>query len=414
MIIFQIFLILTLLFMAFTLMPFWRYEAWWVRVLDFPRMQIFLLGMLLFLLELAVLDLSQPATWGLLTVILLCLIILTWWIIPYTRLYPVEVQSAENADPRNSIGILTANVLTPNRNVDGLIDIVRESRPDVFVTLESDGWWQSKLDVLESEYRYTIKYPLDNLYGMHMYSKLPISESRIEFLVEDDVPSIHTTIRLPSGNKIRIHFLHPAPPSPNENDGSSERDAELVIVARIVAESELPEIVAGDLNDVAWSATSRLFKKISGMLDPRVGRGMYNTFHADYWFMRWPLDHLFHSNHFTLSRIQRLRGFGSDHFPLFTKLVYAEGHELIQEGLEADAADLAWAEKKLETQGIGKSDIPPGFTKLNDSTESAGVFVVQSYPADSRQKVEKAVMEQRIEIRASPAVHQGDGVGFAV
>lgn len=344
--------------MALTLMPFWRHEAWWVRGLDFPRMQIFLLGLLLFLLELIVLDLSQPATWGLLTVILTCLIILAWWIIPYTRLYPTEVQSAGSADPRNSIGILTANVLTPNRNVDGLIDIVQESRPDVFVTLESDGWWQSKLNVLESEYRYTIKYPLDNLYGMHVYSKLPLSDSHIEFLVEDDVPSIHTTISLPSGNKIRIHFLHPAPPSPKENGGSSERDAELVIVAGIVAESELPEIVAGDLNDVAWSATTRLFKKISGMLDPRVGRGMYNTYHADYWFMRWPLDHLFHSDHFTLSRIQRMGRFGSDHFPLFTKLVYAVGHELNQEGLEADAADHSWAEKKLETEEVDKSDIP--------------------------------------------------------
>ncbi|MCA1765564.1 MAG: hypothetical protein LC633_04855, partial [Desulfobulbaceae bacterium] len=85
------------------LMPFWRYEAWWVRGLDFPRMQIFLLGMLLFLLELAVLDLSQSATWGLLTVILLYLIVLTWWIIPYTRLYPVEVQSAGNMDQRIEI-----------------------------------------------------------------------------------------------------------------------------------------------------------------------------------------------------------------------------------------------------------------------------------------------------------------------
>jgi hypothetical protein len=61
-----------------------------------------------------------------------------------------------------------------------------------------------------------------------------------------------------------------------------------------------------------------------------------------------------------LSRIRRLRSFGSDHFPLFTKLVYAAGRELNQEGLEADAADHSRAEKKLENEGIGKGDIPPG------------------------------------------------------
>lgn len=93
---------------------------------------------------------------------------------------------------------------------------------------------------------------------------------------------------------------------------------------------------------------------ISGLLDPRIGRGMYNTFHADYWFMRWPLDHLFHSDHFKLKSVKRLPGFGSDHFALFTELVYEVGVDIDQEGLDADADDHSWAETKLENVNINK------------------------------------------------------------
>jgi endonuclease/exonuclease/phosphatase (EEP) superfamily protein YafD len=196
---------------------------------------------------------------------------------------------------------------------------------------------------------------------MHVYSRLPLAESKVEYLVAPDIPSIHTLLTLPSGDKIRHHFLHPAPPSPTENDESSERDAELIIVAKSVAETDMPVIVTGDLNDVAWSETTRLFRKISGLLDPRIGRGMFNTFHADYWFMRWPLDHLFHSNHFTLSKICRLPPFGSDHYALFTELVLEAGRNFKQSGLEAKEEDQYWATVKADDQGVEKNDVPqPG------------------------------------------------------
>ena len=356
-----VFLIVTVILSAFTLLPLWRHEAWWVRSLDFPRLQLLVVALLLLLMEFLLLDLSQPFTWGLLVVAFLCLLYQAWWITPYTPLFPLEVKSATITDSQRKIRIITANVLTPNRNAKALIELVYEKMPDILVTMESDAWWQEKLDTLEPDYPHTIKCPLDNLYGMHVYSRLPLTDSHIEYLVESDIPSIHTLVSLPSGHKIRAHFLHPAPPSPTENEESSERDAELIIVAKSVAETDAPVIVTGDLNDVAWSETTRLFRKISGLLDPRVGRGMFNTFHANYWFIRFPLDHLFHSDHFTLSKIFRLPSFGSDHFALFTELVFEPGRDIQQNGLDADANDQSWAKAKADDQGVSKSDVPqPG------------------------------------------------------
>ncbi len=358
---FVTFLVLTIALAAFTLLPLWRYEGWWVRVLDFPRLQLFTISLLLLLLEGALLDLSHLWTWSLPLVALGCLAYQAWWIVPYMRLFPVETASAADPKRRRTISIMTANVLTPNRNAGVLIDMVRENAPDILVTLESDAWWQSRLDALEPDYPHTLKCPLDNLYGMHVYSKYPLADSRIDFLVEPHIPSMHAGVTLPSGDRIDVHFLHPTPPRPSGNGDSSERDAELIVVARSVAETTDPVIVTGDLNDVAWSETTRLFRKLSGLLDPRVGRGMFNTFHADYWFLRWPLDHLFHSSHFALADIRRLRKFGSDHFPLLTELIYAPGRHVEQHSPDADADDRSQGKAKAMDENVGKNDVPrPG------------------------------------------------------
>lgn len=348
---------LVALLLLATLLPLSTNTVWWIRDLDFPRLQIAIGALLLLGAQLLLADLDEVSSIALIGVTAACLAYQAWWIIPYTRLFPHEVKVSATPDSAGRIRILTANVLTENRNAEGLLGLIREFDPDIFVTLESDAWWQQRLDTVEDAYRFSMKCPLDNLYGMHVYSRLPLEDGETQFLVEDGIPSMHAMAVLPGGLKVRMHFLHPAPPSPTEHDESTERDAELLVVARSVAGLDTPVIVAGDLNDVAWSTTTRLFRKISGLLDPRIGRGMFNTYHAGHWFMRWPLDHLFHSQHFTLSFIRRLGHFGSDHFPVLVELTYEKVRGAGQHGLAPDASDLKLAEKKIEAEPVREEDV---------------------------------------------------------
>lgn len=356
------FAIMTLLLVTATMLPMSRHSHWLVRGMDFPRLQLAVFALLLLLLQFFILDLTRPFTQGLLVATAACLVWQVWWIIPYTIIWPNEVRWSSKAVPaERHLSIVTANVLSPNRQADKLLALVRKHQPDVLVTLESDAWWQDQLDTLEDTMPYTIKCPLDNLYGMHVYSRLPLIEATTEYLVEDDVPSMHALLELASGERARLHFLHPAPPSPTENPESAERDAELVMVARSLASEDGPALVTGDLNDVAWSPTTRLFRKLSGLLDPRVGRGMFNTFHAGYPFFRWPLDHLFHSEHFTVKSIMRLPSIGSDHFALLTRLALEPRRGEDQEGIEADIDDQEWAEEIVDDQDVDRTDVPrPG------------------------------------------------------
>ncbi len=324
-------------------------------------MQLAVIASLVILIQVLTLDSGEAWTWVLIGIALVCLAWQLWWVLPYTVLWPAEVKKTKKPDPERKLSILTANVLMSNRKADDLLELVRRYRPDVLVTLESDAWWERQLDTLQNCMPYSIKCPLDNLYGMHVYSRLPLEDTEISYLVEDGIPSMHAQIRLREGDTVRMHFLHPTPPSPTENPESAERDAELVIVARSVIESDQPVVVTGDLNDVAWSATTRLFRKISGLLDPRVGRGMFNTFHAKYPFLRWPLDHLFSSNHFTVNSIRRLPYFGSDHFPLLTELSYTPTRGGDQEGLKPDTNDKSRARSIAEYEDASAKDVPrPG------------------------------------------------------
>ena len=141
---------------------------------------------------------------------------------------------------------------------------------------------------------------------------------------------------------------YPPPPSPIGVARSTARDAELLIVGKEVKQQDEPVIVAGDLNDVAWSYTTTLFQKTSGRLAPRIGRGMYNSFNAQNIFMRWPLDHVFHSDHFVLIALRLLPAFGSDHFPVYVALGLKPSAKHLQDEPELTAGEREQVDKEIE------------------------------------------------------------------
>ena len=129
--------------------------------------------------------------------------------------------------------------------------------PDIILLAETDEFWKSKMEPLHTTYPYKVLVPQSNTYGMCLYSKLPLSSSEVRFLIEPDIPSIRTNVTLKSGQQIKLYCIHPEPP--DHKKSTTDRDAELVVVAKEIEKMTEPVIVAGDLNDVAWSSTTRLF-----------------------------------------------------------------------------------------------------------------------------------------------------------
>ena len=334
-----------------------RRDEWWFRGADFPRLQILFVG----LVALAGLLFIQ-AEWTLVRELLLLGVIAAVayqlkMVLPYTPIWKKQVLHVrrDQLNVEQQISLLVANVLTPNHKYHLLLEQIDRLQPDVVLTLETDQIWQEALKPIEADYPYRVAVPQDNLYGMHLYSRLPLADTEVKFILSDETPSIHTTIRLRSGLDVQLYCLHPKPPSPTEAKDSTLRDAELLIVGDQIKDIDESCIVMGDLNDVAWSRTTRLFQRISGLLDPRVGRYFMNTFHADYPLLRWSLDHIFHSTDFGLVEMKRLPHIGSDHFPIYVVLQTGRIFEQKQQELEQTESDEDEAQQAIQ-EGIAKAE----------------------------------------------------------
>ncbi len=338
-----------------SIIPLIRIDHWSVRVFDFPRTQLIILMILCLIGWLIYGNTYQYLTIGFILALGITTVYQFIHIYPYTRLAPKEVIKRQSMTPHRSISLLMANVLQTNTKADKLLLLVKEYDPDIVLTLESNAWWENALSDLDKSYPHSVKVPLENLYGMHLFSKLAFQSAEVKYLIDKEIPSIHALVELRSGDIINFYGLHPMPPSPTESETSTDRDAELLMVGRKIKENDETAIVAGDMNDVAWSYTNSLFQRISELLDPRKGRGFFSTFHAKIPFLRWALDHVFVSADFTLISIKRLPGIGSDHFPIFAHFQYHPKAEKMHKAPQADAEDRLLAKEKIaKVVGIDK------------------------------------------------------------
>lgn len=324
-----------------------RIIHWAIRVWDFPKVQITVMAGLFGMLY-AVMFFKGSWIDGL---FIASMIATVGWqgfrIMPYTVLSPVQVLKSDGLSADAQLRIITSNVLQTSQNFERWLKVIRRETPDLILALETDEKWENALKVLNEEYPHRVTQVQSNKYGMMLFSRFRLENKAVRFLVEKDIPSIRTDMILNNGERVRFYGIHPRPPEPIGDVDASARDAELIVTGKEIRNEKLPVLVAGDLNDVAWSKTTGLFIKISGLLDPRRGRGFCNTFPANLPFLRWSLDHIFHSNTFQLDEMRIFDRVGSDHLPVLIHLAYEPQDQFKQPEPEADHEEEKIAQSKV-------------------------------------------------------------------
>lgn len=318
-----LFLPLLVLLSIGSLLPLLETDAWWVRFLDFPRLQIAIA-----LTAVLVLHVIAGGVWGKVSVAVVALSIAALGYHAY-RLYPYAAPlkpmalGVEACPSGSRIRVMVANVQKTNRRETALFRTIAATEPDILLVMETNEWWDEQLAALRETFPFRIqdipaKAPF---FGMHLLSRYPLVRPEVKFYADADTPSIVAGVELPDGEVIRFIGSHPRPPQ-SHSQPTTLRDANLLAAAMESSASEQPTVLAGDFNAVPWERVSRRAMRIGGLLDPRAGRGLYPTYSTRSRVVSWPLDQVLYQDRFGLIEFRRLPDFGSDHYPVLADLCH--------------------------------------------------------------------------------------------
>lgn len=372
-----------------SLLPRLETDLWAVRMIGFARMQI-AAGLILLL----VLFLALAALWrrgadtgrgrALLggAAVLLTIVALVdhgmrlWHYQPLARV--MAPQQAACPAP-NRLRVLVANVRRTNREAEQVLALVRREKPDVFLALETNDWWNDALNPLNDDFAsHVVDVPEEATYfGMHLFARQPLENTEVRFPVGARTPLIYTELMHPAG-RIRFFGIHPRPPA--KSQPTLLRDATLLQAAIEAGRGDTPAILAGDFNATPWEPTSRRALRLGGLMDPRAGRGPRVSFDAKSWWMKWPLDQILFQPGLSLVDFEVLGAINSDHYPVRADLCIDAAPEDAGKGetgytIAPRPSDLTEAQATIATARrtpLAEMVSPPGESKEEAREATAG------------------------------------------
>src|SRR5579862_2376204 len=126
-------------------------------------------------------------------------------------LYLRSATSIKQDESGPSLKLLSANVLTENRDYQRLINVIRKENPDVVIAIEVDQNWARALKTLEADYPHHAVRPRSDNFGIALYSRLPTALVESKVFGSANVPSIVARLDGAHGH-LTIIATHPLPP----------------------------------------------------------------------------------------------------------------------------------------------------------------------------------------------------------
>ena len=238
------------------------------------------------------------------------------WIVPYFVPHSIVADSS-------TIKLMSANVLTSNRQFESFIETVKQHDPDIAIVIEVNQRWKEEIEgALLTTYPYQHIIPKSHNFGIGIISKLPFSS--VEKLVAADTELISLDARFvgSSGRPFRLIATHPFPPLSQHCFVS--RSQQLIRLAEQLDPTE-DNIMAGDFNLSPWSPVFLEVLAAGDLKDSRMGFGAAATWYACPTFLAsLQIDHLLTSQSLTTVNHEISEDYGSDHRAVIVEIQQQE------------------------------------------------------------------------------------------
>ncbi len=220
--------------------------------------------------------------------------------------------------------LMSYNILAGREDKESTVQLLADQIPDILVVIEYEESWVEPLQTVANAYLYSILKPRTDGFGIAVFSKYPLSNTKVESVYEQGYPFVLTDIELPDRTVTLAagHFLSPVTPEQMQIRNAQLSRATELLQERL-QDGNQPMLLAADFNAVPWSPFIGDLLQATGLRDSRKGFGYGGSWPTANPLLRIPIDHVFVSDSIHVHARKLLAGVSSDHFPLWMEFSVA-------------------------------------------------------------------------------------------
>jgi endonuclease/exonuclease/phosphatase (EEP) superfamily protein YafD len=243
-------------------------------------------------------------------------LLLNGWLIG--RLAWQHAPGSAPATAAPGLSVVSLNVLRANSRKQDVLEYLQAADADIIFLMEVDGPWLAALQSLESTHPHHITSPRADNFGLALFSRVPLRDTRLEYLAGSGAPTVMASVEL-EGRRLTVMGTHPMPPVGRR--AAQLRDVQLAALNSVVRHSPDPVLLVGDFNATPWSRAMRVLA--SGGLGFRGNAAPWKPTWRVRSLLAIPIDHALCTEPLAVATHEIGPDVGSDHRPVSLRVGWA-------------------------------------------------------------------------------------------